>query len=189
MNEKDRTKKSKFLSYVLRHHPAEIGITLDDAGWVGVDELLQAASKQGRGMSRASLEEIVATNNKKRFEFSDDGQRIRARQGHSVDVDLGYEEIEPPQWLFHGTAMRFLDSIRQQGLIKGQRHHVHMSVDQKMMVAVGQRHGKPAVLRIAAQRMRSDGHVFYRTENHVWLTEHVPSQYLEFPVDGAPWDE
>lgn len=176
------TSASKFLSLVLRHQPATAHITLDAAGWAGVDELLAGCAKAGRAITRADLDHVVSTNTKKRFEFSADGTRIRASQGHSVEVDLAYEPEEPPTVLYHGTATRFLDAIRQQGLMKMQRHHVHLSGEIKMTLEVGGRHGKPVLLTILAAAMREAGHTFYRSTNGVWLVEHVPVQFIRFPA-------
>ncbi|MEW5929011.1 MAG: RNA 2'-phosphotransferase [Gemmatimonadota bacterium] len=172
---------SKFLSLVLRHQPEHIGIALDAGGWVGVDELLAAAGRSGFALDRAALERVVADNDKQRFAFSDDGARIRASQGHSVAVELGLEPQTPPDELFHGTATRFLDSIRSQGLRPGSRTHVHLSADEATAVEVGRRHGKPAVLRIDAGAMHRDGHAFVRSVNGVWLAEAVPAAYIGFP--------
>jgi putative RNA 2'-phosphotransferase len=169
---------SKFLSLVLRHEPARIGLTLDDAGWASVDELLAKASSSGRPVTRALLEEVVATSDKKRFAFSADGQRIRANQGHSINVELGLAPVQPPDVLFHGTATRFLASILDGGLNKRERHHVHLTVDLDIARSVGQRYGAVAVLSVDAARMHAEGHVFFRSDNGVWLTDAVPPTYL-----------
>jgi putative RNA 2'-phosphotransferase len=181
MNEKQRTRTSKFLSLVLRHEPEQIGLQLDSAGWVEVDTLLAACRQHGTPITREELDEVVATNEKKRFAFSDDRQRIRANQGHSVEVSLGYVSQSPPPRLFHGTATRFLESIRAEGLIKRERHHVHLSADTQTAYQVGQRHGKPVILTIRADAMHAAGHVFHLSENGVWLTEHVPTRFIEYP--------
>ncbi|MGV3662034.1 MAG: RNA 2'-phosphotransferase [Prosthecobacter sp.] len=175
------TSASKFLSLVLRHQPETAHITLDAAGWVSVDDLLAGCGKAGRAITREQLQHIVDTNAKKRFEFSADGTSIRASQGHSIEVDLGHEPQEPPTVLYHGTATRFLDAIRQHGLMKMQRHHVHLSGETKMTLEVGGRHGKPALLTILAAAMREAGHTFYRSTNGVWLVEHVPLEFIRFP--------
>jgi putative RNA 2'-phosphotransferase len=180
MNEKQRTCTSKFLSLVLRHEPDRIGVQLDNAGWIGVDELLAACRRHGTPIERAELEEIVATSEKKRFAFSEDGQCIRASQGHSIEVSLGYAPQSPPSQLYHGTATWFLDSIRVEGLTKRERHHVHLSADMETAHKVGQRHGKPAVLIVNAQAMQAAGHSFYLSENGVWLTDQVPAEFIEF---------
>lgn len=172
---------SKLLSLVLRHDPGRIGIELDAAGWVEVDVLLAALERAGRGMDRATLERVVAENDKRRFAFSEDGTRIRASQGHSVAVELGLEPSEPPEELFHGTATRFVDSIRAEGLRPGSRTHVHLSSDEATARAVGARHGKPAILRVASGAMHRDGHPFVRSENGVWLAREVPVRYITFP--------
>ncbi|HWG24527.1 RNA 2'-phosphotransferase [Actinospica sp.] len=169
---------SKFLSGVLRHNPGKIGIELDAAGWVDVDVLLAALKRRGRRIGRARLDFVVEHNNKKRFEYDESGTRIRASQGHSVPVELGYEPTVPPETLYHGTATRSLDSIFAEGLVPGSRHHVHLSMDVETATKVGSRHGKPAVLRVAAARMHADGQVFFRSTNGVWLTEHVAPDYL-----------
>ena len=175
------SKLGKFLSYVLRHNPDEIGITLDSAGWVSVDELLAALAQHGRATERERLEREVAEDDKQRFALSEDGTRIRANQGHSIPVDLGLDPIEPPELLYQGTVARFLDSIREKGLLRGERHDVHLSEDLETATAVGRRRGAPVILTVRAHEMWSDGYLFYCTANQVWLTEHVPPQYIEFP--------
>jgi putative RNA 2'-phosphotransferase len=171
----DVVKASKFLSLVLRHKPEEVGITLDAHGWVEVAVLLEAVKDK---FDRAMLDRVVAENNKKRFEFSEDGLRIRASQGHSVDVDLGYAPAEPPEFLYHGTAVQHLDSIRTTGLDKRSRHAVHLSVDEATARSVGSRHGRPVILRVRARDLAAAGAVFYRSTNGVWLTDAVPAEYL-----------
>jgi len=170
---------SKFVSLVLRHEPQRVGLALDSQGWASVEELLAAASRHGTPLTRDKLMRIVAENEKQRFAFSDDGQRIRARQGHSVDVDLALAPQVPPEILFHGTATRFLESIRATGLESRSRQHVHLSRDEATAVQVGQRHGKPVVLKVLAGQMHAAGHEFYLSENNVWLTAQVPPEFLD----------
>jgi putative RNA 2'-phosphotransferase len=169
---------SKFLSLVLRHEPAKAGLALDAAGWVEVDELLRGCASAGVAFSREELKQVVAQNDKQRFAFSEDRRRIRANQGHSVEVALDYAPAAPPDVLFHGTADRFLASIRAQGLVKAQRHHVHLSADRAVAVEVGKRHGRPVVICVAAVAMHGAGHAFFRSANGVWLTDRVPAQFL-----------
>jgi putative RNA 2'-phosphotransferase len=178
MTTKDITRVSKFLSLVLRHQPQEIGIVLDDAGWVPVRELLDRCNAHRVRLTLADLEEVVATNSKKRFAFSEDRLRIRANQGHSVGVDLGYPPIAPPPVLYHGTHERAVDSIRVEGIHKGNRHHVHLTALPATAVVVGERRGTAVVLSVAAIDMHRDGHLFYKSDNDVWLTEHVPARYI-----------
>lgn len=173
--------KSKFLSLVLRHKPEEIGLTLDPEGWADLDELIRLSETKGVSLTREMIYEIVATNDKKRFAIDASGNRIRANQGHSVAVDLKLAAIAPPDVLFHGTATRFLPSIRQGGLIPGSRQHVHLSSTAAIATNVGARHGKPVVLVVQSGEMHDDGYEFYCSENGVWLTNSVPLQYLEFP--------
>lgn len=158
---------------MLRHQPERIGLELDAAGWANVDELLAKLP-----LERDVLIEIVASSDKRRFELSEDGSRIRARQGHSVDVELGWAPAEPPELLFHGTVERFVAAIREQGLVRGARHHVHLSPDRETAERVGNRRGKPVVLVVRARAMAAAGHVFLKTDNDVWLTEHVPPEFL-----------
>lgn len=180
MTDKLTVRTSKFLSLILRHEPARVGLTLDGAGWVGVTDLLDAVNRNGVSLTLEQLKHVVATNDKKRFEFSEDGQRIRASQGHSVEVDLQYEPQVPPELLYHGTPERFLESIRATGLNKGQRHHVHLSPDPQTATKVGQRRGRAVVLTIRSGEMHRQGHVFYRSANGVWLVHHVPVRFIEF---------
>lgn len=171
---------SKFLSLVLRHKPEKVGVTLDREGWVSVSRLLEALQAHGLRLTLDELREVVGANDKRRFSFSPDGLSIRASQGHSVKVELGYEPSEPPPTLYHGTAERSVRSIREQGLLKGSRHHVHLSEQQETAAAVGRRYGRPVVLGIASGAMHADGHLFFRSANGVWLTEHVPVRYITF---------
>ena len=171
---------SRLLSHVLRHAPERLGITLDAQGWTSVEELIAKARKAGFTIDRALLEEVVATNDKKRFTLSEDGQSIRAAQGHSVSVDLGLAPSEPPETLFHGTARTNLDAIFLEGLKPGRRQHVHLSTNEETARKVGERHGKPVILRIDTKRMRDDGRTFVQADNGVWLTDSVPPQYLGF---------
>jgi putative RNA 2'-phosphotransferase len=172
---------SKLLSKVFRHRPEMVGVVLDPAGWVGVDELLAAFARCDVELTRDDLDEIVRTSDKQRFALSEDGRSIRANQGHSVEVELGHPALEPPAELFHGTIARFLESIRRIGLGRGSRHHVHLSENVETATRVGARRGKPVVLRIDARRMAASGFVFHRTPNGVWLTERVPAEYIAFP--------
>ena len=174
-------KVSKFLSLVLRHRPDKIGIKLDDQGWVRCDDLIKASSNHGVIFDQAMLEELVRTNDKQRFVFSHDGQRIRANQGHSVPVELGLDSVEPPSELFHGTVEKFLEGIRVDGLKKGSRNHVHLSRDIETAEIVGKRRGKPVILSIDAAGMREAGFSFYLSENGVWLTDYVPLNFIKFP--------
>ncbi len=174
-------KKGKFLSLVLRHDPSVIGVELDESGWIDVDVLLAAIQKKQPDFSRECLHEIVATNDKKRFAFSDDGSRIRASQGHSIGISLDLAPSIPPDELFHGTAERNLPSIRQKGLIRGNRDYVHLSPDVGTARNVGSRHGRPVVLVIQSTRMADAGYTFYLTDNGVWLTDAVPTSFICFP--------
>jgi putative RNA 2'-phosphotransferase len=176
---------SKFLSFVLRHKPESIGLTLDAKGWAEVGQLIEKCQAHGKLLSREVVAEIVATNTKRRFAFSEDGRFIRASQGHSIDVELGYAPAEPPEWLFHGTVSRALSAIRASGLMKMSRHHVHLSTEVETARSVGGRRGRPVILRIAAARMHRDGHAFYLSANGVWLTDAVPPAYIEFPAEEA----
>ncbi|MGW2149480.1 RNA 2'-phosphotransferase [Nonomuraea bangladeshensis] len=169
---------SKFLARHLRHDPGRIGLTLDPAGWVPVEELLSAAAAHGFPITPAELARVVETNDKRRYVIEDG--RIRASQGHSVPVDLGLPPAEPPEVLYHGTVGRFLSAIRREGLRPMGRHHVHLSPDRDTAVRVGARRGAPVVLVVRAGAMHADGHVFHLSANGVWLTGHVPPAYLAF---------
>lgn len=179
--DKQQTRISKFLSYVLRHRPDSIGVKLDSQGWVAIDALLAAAASQGNCLTREELDFVVSNNSKQRFAISDDGTRIRASQGHSTEVDLGYQPSAPPVLLYHGTATRNLSGIRTQGLLKGRRHHVHLSSDTVTATQVGARHGSPVVLVVRAGEMCSAGYEFFLSANGVWLTKHVPFTFIDFP--------
>ena len=183
MNSAARIKHiSKFMSLVLRHAPDTIGITLDAHGWVDVGQLLEHAARHGEAVTREELDTVVFTSDKQRFAFSEDALRIRASQGHSIAaVDLDLAPAEPPAVLYHGTALRFLASIAEQGLRPGARNHVHLSRDPGTGVVVGQRHGRPVVLTVDAAAMHGLGHRFYVSDNGVWLTADVPPAFITFP--------
>ena len=169
---------SKFLSYVLRHKPDSIGLNLDPHGWVMVDELLERAQQSGKPLSREALERVVRQSDKQRFALSEDGNSIRANQGHSVNVDLALPDRSPPELLYHGTAKRFLEAIMTEGLKPQSRHDVHLSPTQETAHKVGSRHGSPVVLTVRSGDMARAGHRFQCSENGVWLTSDVPPQYL-----------
>jgi len=169
----DVVRLSKRLSYVLRHRPDSVGLTLDAAGWVDVDDLLGALR-----LTRPELDEAVARNDKQRFAFDPSGTRIRANQGHSVPVELGYTPADPPDELFHGTVDRFLPSILAEGLRPGNRHAVHLSPDVATARRVGARRGRPVVLRVDAAAMAAAGTRFERSANGVWLVPAVPPRYV-----------
>lgn len=171
---------SKFLSLVLRHQPQTIGLQLDENGWASVDVLLQKMNEHGKKINLEKLKEVVATNDKQRFRFSDDLTKIRANQGHSIAVELALPPSTPPDTLFHGTATRNLDSIKEKGLIKGSRQHVHLSSNRETATKVGQRHGVPIVLIVNTKQMAEDGILFYISDNGVWLTDYVDAKYIEF---------
>lgn len=178
MNTKQVTTASKFLSFVLRHEPQAIGLTLDSEGWADIDELIACAGKHDHFMNRDLLQIVVTTNDKKRF--SVDGNRIRAAQGHSTDkVTILHLDKRPPDKLYHGTATRFMPSIKTEGLTKQQRQHVHLSEDKVTAIAVGKRYGKVVVLQVDALSMYQNGYEFYRADNGVWLTDNIPPQYFE----------
>jgi|SRR6185437_4613487 len=183
MTDQETIKTSKFLSLILRHEPERVGLKLDKSGWTNVDELLQAVNRHGKALTLDELKHVVTTNNKKRFAFSEDGRRIRANQGHSIEVDLQYPPQTPPEILYHGTASRFLDDIRRDGLKKMGRHDVHLSAETKVTLQVGGRHGKPVLLVIRAGDMHRSGHVFRCSANGVWLVNEVPPEFIGFP-DG-----
>ena len=169
---------SKFISLILRHKPEVIGIRLDEHGWADVEELLKGINRT-RHIDTEMLEEIVKTDDKQRYSFNENHTLIRANQGHSIPVDVELPVAAPPEYLYHGTGEKYVDSINQGGLVPKSRLYVHLSADTETAVKVGSRHGRPVVYRVAAGKMKADGHVFYRSVNGVWLTKEVPVRYLE----------
>ena len=177
--EKEINNLSKFLSLILRHKPETIGLKLDENGWVNTSYLLEKCSQHKHKIDFETLKIIVETNNKKRFSFSDNFKKIRANQGHSVDIQLGYLPTKPPRILYHGTTERNVNSILLNGLEKRNRHHVHLSQDVETAINVGKRHGKPFVFEIFSEIMYDNKFKFFISENGVWLTESVPAEYLK----------
>jgi len=171
---------SKFLSLILRHEPEQIGLTLDNEGWADVAELLEKINKKGPHLDFATLQLVVDNNDKKRFAFNDNKTRIRASQGHTIDVDLNLPPQVPPTILYHGTAITNLPIIKEKGLVRMERQHLHLSAEEGTAKNVGGRHGKPVVLVIQALAMHEKGHVFYLSANGVWLTDHVPAEFIQF---------
>lgn len=183
MNKKrgELVKVSKFLSLVLRHDPKSFGLSLDEAGWANVEDVIRAANRAGRSLDLKLLQRVVHENDKQRFAFSSDGNQIRANQGHSIDVNLGLQPVDPPALLYHGTVAKFLDSIKSKGLVPGNRQFVHLSSDIETATIVGKRRGQPVILEVEAARMSLDSHEFYLSENQVWLVANVPADYITFP--------
>jgi putative RNA 2'-phosphotransferase len=171
-------RRSKRLSYWLRHAPEAAGVELDARGWAPVEAILAALGKAGLPTGRDDLAQLVAASDKQRFELSADGERIRARQGHSVTVEGDWPVTEPPDLLYHGTTDRFLLSILKKGLLPGRRHHVHLSATVETAQAVGARRGKAVVLGVLARAAAESGLAFRLSSNGVWLTDHVPPEWL-----------
>jgi putative RNA 2'-phosphotransferase len=169
---------SKFISLVLRHRPKLIGLDMDEGGWVSVDSLIAGMNAKGMPIGLDLLERVVSENDKSRFVFNADRSKIRANQGHTIKIDLGLQPLNPPDILYHGTAKKNLESIRKQGLLKGKRHAVHLSLDFDTAIKVGSRHGEPVVLEIESGRMAANAILFYCSENGVWLVAHVPPEYI-----------
>lgn len=185
MNEKDKKRTSKFLSLVLRHSPEAIGLKLDENGWADIDELIIQSAKHNQPFSRDELREIVTTNDKQRFAFNDCETRIRASQGHSVEIELNLVPVAPPAYLYHGTVEKFLIPIREEGLKKMQRQHVHLSKDKETAEKVGNRRGEAIILTIDTAAMERGGYLFYLSANGVWLTDIVPAKYIDFTNANA----
>ena len=180
-----KIKMSKYVSMLLRHHPEEAGVVLDEHGWTDVADLIEKV-KARYPLTEELLHEIAYGKDKQRYEFSDDGKKVRAVHGHSVNVDLGYEEVQPPSVLYHGSATRFSESIERKGLLKQNRQFVHLSENIEQAKSVGRRHGKLILYGVKAEEMYRDGHKFYRSNSGVWLTDHVPVRYLQIISEGEP---
>jgi len=170
------------MSLALRHKPDALDLQLDHQGWSTVDALIKGFQNKGINLTIEQLQKVVADNNKKRFTFNEDGTLIRANQGHSINIDLGFEPTTPPSTLFHGTATRFLDSIKSTGLEKRSRQHVHLSADKDTASQVGKRHGKLVILVVRSAEMHEKGFEFYISKNGVWLTDHIPPEFINFPI-------
>jgi putative RNA 2'-phosphotransferase len=179
MNEKEITRLSKYISLVLRHKPEAIGLQLDKNGWADTAALVEKMNGKGMQITPLLLDYVVETNTKKRFTFNADKTKIRANQGHSVNIDLQLAPVKPPLVLYHGTSDRSIASILKTGLEKRGRQHTHLSSDVETALNVGKRHGRPVVLIVHAAEMYEDGFEFYLSDNGVWLTEHIPVKYLE----------
>ena len=178
--EKKLKQISKFMSLVLRHKPEIIGLQLNENGWANVQEMIDKMNTTGADVDIDLIHTIVETNDKKRFAFNEDKTMIRASQGHSVEVDLNLIEVQPPEFLYHGTIQESVDIIRLEGLKKMSRQHIHLSNDKETATKVGSRRGKPVILVINAAAMHADGYRFYLSANEVWLTDEVPVQYIQF---------
>ncbi|SHN69990.1 RNA 2'-phosphotransferase [Desulfovibrio litoralis] len=175
----DTTATSKFLSYVLRHDPAHIDLQLDSEGWADVQELIANAQSNGVQLDLTAIHNVLATSSKKRFVFSDDGKKLRALQEHSTpQVNRQFQIMPPPPVLYHGTATRFLQNILQQGLVSKERQYVHLTTEESIAMETGRRYGSPVILSIQAKKMSDAGYTFYLAENDVWLTKHIPPQFI-----------
>jgi putative RNA 2'-phosphotransferase len=179
MDEKRKKKISKFLSLILRHQPEVVGLSLDENGWAEVEKLIKACTAHGESFTRSELDEVVETNDKKRFAFDETGRKIRASQGHSIEVEIEFEKKTPPAILYHGTAEKNVGVIFAEGLKKMSRHHVHLSGDIETAKNVGIRYGKPVLFKIDTVAMQAENFEFFVSANGVWLVESVPPKFLE----------
>lgn len=169
----------RFISLILRHQPEAIGISLDENGWANTDELIAGINEKGESITKEDLDRIVRENNKKRYIFNEDKTKIRANQGHSIEVDIGLEPVIPPAFLYHGTGEKSVSNIMAVGIEKRSRQYVHLSSDLDTAVRVGARHGSPVVFTVKAGEMYEKGWIFYRSENGVWLCEYIPKEFVE----------
>lgn len=178
MNEIEKKRIGKFISLILRHDPQKIGLELDANGWATIDELIKKSAKHGVKFTHEELDEIVTTNDKQRYSFNHDSSKIRANQGHSIDIDLELEPTTPPSFLYHGTPEKFVSIIKSEGLKPMSRQYVHLSGDRETATKVGQRRGKPYIFTILAEMMHNDGIQFYQAANGIWLTDYVDPKYF-----------
>lgn len=176
--ESQTNKVSKYLSFILRHKPDYIGLQLDEFGWANIDELIFKSEKAGTKINLETIEMVVAKSDKQRFSISKDGKSIRANQGHSLAVKLGFQSLQPPDSLFHGTTVKNLERINSEGIRRMQRHHVHLTESSETAINVGKRYGKPVLLTIDSKSMFKDGFEFFKSENNVWLVDSVPVHYI-----------
>lgn len=172
---------SKFLSYILRHHPEDIGLKVDDHGWAHLPSLIKKSQKHGKQLDRSNILKIMESSAKQRFSLSDDSQYIRAGYGHSIEVDLDLEPRRPPEILYHGTAVKNLSSIKKAGLHPQNRNMVHLSSTKESAISVGRRHGKPAVLTIEAIKLHKNGYPLYQSDSEpsIWMVQKVPAKYID----------
>jgi len=178
IDSKNSNRISKFLSLVLRHKPEKIGLELDAKGWANVEDLLIKMNSSGKSINFILLQNIVETNKKKRFRFNSAKTKIKANQGHSIEIENRFKSINPPELLYHGTGEKSVESILKTGIEKRNRHHVHLCTDMETTLKVGQRHGKPFILEVQALKMKEHGYKFYLSENNVWLTDFVPIEFI-----------
>lgn len=178
MVSKEDMRISKFISLILRHKPEEIGLTLDEYGYINTSDLIRGLNRKGYKVTISDLERIVEEDSKQRYSFNYDKTKIKANQGHSISVNLELQAIEPPKVLYHGTATRFSESIYKEGIKKQGRQYVHLSADVETATKVGKRHGELVVFKVNSEQMHKDGYKFFLSENKVWLTDHVPIKYF-----------
>jgi putative RNA 2'-phosphotransferase len=180
---------SKFMSYVLRHDPDSIGLSLDESGWAELSDLLRCADRASVRLSQELIDVVLSSGGKQRFSLSGDGRRIRANYGHSLPIEVDLEPGVPPPLLFHGTAVRFLDSISKKGLAPRGRQYVHLCRDRETAMRVGRRHGPAVVLTVDTRSMLADGGEFLEAPDGVWLTRSVPVAFIRFPEDPESWEQ
>lgn len=176
---KQDQKASKFISLILRHKPQEIGLQLDEYGYVNTNDLINGMIRKGYNVTITDVERIVSEDDKQRYSFNSDKSKIKANQGHSIEVNLELQPVKPPMVLYHGTSKKVLNSILSQGITKKSRQYVHLSADIETASKVGTRHGELVLFKVDSKRMYEDGHEFYLSDNGVWLVDFVPSKYFD----------
>lgn len=163
--------RSRKLAYLLRH---DCGYRYETGGWRFVSDLIDNHS-----FTSEEIEAIVSTDAKGRFELNRDKTKVRALYGHSVEIELMLHSQCPPEFLYHGTASKYISSIMHCGLLPKARLYVHLTEDIKVAAMTGSRHGEPIVLKMLSNLMYSDGYIFHRLDNGVWLTKEVPIEYID----------
>jgi len=174
-------KLSKKLSYILRHHPEKFGLIIDEYGFTDINHLLNTINSE-INLYKVTIEDInemLNKSTKKRFEII--GDKIRAMYGHSKTQNIIYEKAVPPKILYHGTAKRFVTSIKEVGLLSMSRKYVHLSVNKQLAKEVGIRHDHrtPIILTVNAEEAYQNGVQFYKASDKIWLTTQVPYTYID----------
>ncbi len=170
-------KLSKFLSFVLRHHPEQYNLELDEEGFVLLDDLMGCLKNTPHSWAKIEdIEKLISEGERKRFEIR--GDKIRALYGHSVKIKIE-SSFCPESFLYHGTSPERLTEILNDGLCPMERQFVHLSKEKETAYKVGKRHyPEPVILKIDAPGASKSGIDFF-DRGEVVLSEKIPPEFIE----------
>jgi len=185
INQPDPIKLVHTMAHALRHDPLKYGLDPDAEGWVSFDDLIIAIRYERRefmNIKREDILDILTAMESDRFEIA--GTKIRAVYGHSIVLEKLPIALEPPEFLFHGTAEELMPEVMAKGLLRMGRRFAHLSSDIDWVLRFLANKPQWVVLRILAHEAHKKGICFRQANGHVWLVDSIGGEFLRIESSG-----